>query len=138
MRVDDGRKGCWSLLAIQTKARTVVGRGEKGLLSDPGSELRLKEEARRKEKCEDNTYIPGRGDEQKNKRNQEHGRMYTKKAYSARIIYRRVTQVHISTYSSGTAVTDNLSGIRHSFAEYYCRLQVAGCRRHLSRRRYEC
>ena len=52
MRVDDGRKGC-SLLAIKKKARTVVGRGEKGLLGDPGSALGLgreteKENVRRK------------------------------------------------------------------------------------------
>ena len=39
-RVDEGRK-CRNLLAIKTKARTVVGRGEKSLLCDPGSELRL-------------------------------------------------------------------------------------------------
>ena len=31
----------WSLLAIKKKARTVVGTGEKSLLSGPGSELRL-------------------------------------------------------------------------------------------------
>ena len=29
------------MLAIKTKARTVVGMGEKSQLSDPGSELRL-------------------------------------------------------------------------------------------------
>ena len=40
MRVDGGRKG-WSLLATKMKPRTVMGRGEKSLLSDPGSELRL-------------------------------------------------------------------------------------------------
>ena len=47
VRVDEGRKG-WSLLAIPMKARTLVGRGEKGLLSDPGSELRLGTEKERK------------------------------------------------------------------------------------------
>ena len=40
MRVNEGRKGC-SLPAIKMKARTVVGRGEKSLLGDPGPELRL-------------------------------------------------------------------------------------------------
>ena len=41
MRVDEGLKGR-SLVAIKTKARAVVGRGEKTLLSsDPGPELRL-------------------------------------------------------------------------------------------------
>ena len=37
-RVDEGRK-CSSFLAIRTKARTVVGRGEEGPLCDPGSEF---------------------------------------------------------------------------------------------------
>ena len=32
------------------KARTVVGRGEKGVFSDPGSELRLGRE-KKKQKC---------------------------------------------------------------------------------------
>ena len=32
MRVDEGRKR-WSLLAIKMKARTVVGRGQKSLIS---------------------------------------------------------------------------------------------------------
>ena len=42
MRFDEGRKG-WSLRAIETNARTEVGKGKKKktLLSDPGSELRL-------------------------------------------------------------------------------------------------
>ena len=43
MRVDEGRKG-WSLQATKKKARAVVGRGEKSLLSDPGSELPLGKE----------------------------------------------------------------------------------------------
>ena len=43
MRVDDGRKRS-NLLAIKTKPRTVVGRGEKSLLSDPGPELRIRRE----------------------------------------------------------------------------------------------
>ena len=48
MRVDEGRKNGWSLLAIEAKARTVVGRGgEESLFGDPGSELRL---GREKEK----------------------------------------------------------------------------------------
>ena len=37
MRVDEGRKGS-ILLAKKTKARTVLGSGEKSLRSDPGSE----------------------------------------------------------------------------------------------------
>ena len=42
MRVDEGRKNGWILLAIETKARIVVGRGEEeSLLGEPGSELRL-------------------------------------------------------------------------------------------------
>ena len=36
----EGRKGC-GLLATKFKALTAVGRGEKSLLYDPGSELRL-------------------------------------------------------------------------------------------------
>ena len=44
------------------KARTVVGRGEKSLFSEPGSELRLGKE-KEKENCEYN-----RRDEQKKKR----------------------------------------------------------------------
>ena len=43
MRVDEGRNS-WSLLAIKTKARAVVGRGEKSLLGVIGSALRLREE----------------------------------------------------------------------------------------------
>ena len=38
---------CSSIFAIKTKVRTVVGRGEKSLLGDPGSELHL---GREKEK----------------------------------------------------------------------------------------
>ena len=37
MRVDEGRK-CGNFLAIKVNARTVVGRGEKSLLSNPGPE----------------------------------------------------------------------------------------------------
>ena len=40
MRVGEGKKGL-SLLAMKSKARTVVGRGEKSLLDGPESELRL-------------------------------------------------------------------------------------------------
>ena len=47
MRVDEGRNG-WNLLAIKTKARVVVRRGKKSLLSDPGSELRLGREEKGK------------------------------------------------------------------------------------------
>ena len=46
-RVDETRK-CWIILAIKTKARTVMGRGEKSLLSDPGPEVRV---GREKEKA---------------------------------------------------------------------------------------
>ena len=40
----------WSLLAVTMKARTavVIGRGEKSMLSDPGSNLRLGREKRNK------------------------------------------------------------------------------------------
>ena len=41
---DEGRDSFQSLLAIKMKARTVVGTWEKSLLSDPGSELRLRSE----------------------------------------------------------------------------------------------
>ena len=41
-----GRKG-WNVLAVKLKARTVVGRGEERLLSDPGSELRVRKERAR-------------------------------------------------------------------------------------------
>ena len=51
MRVDEGRKG--EFLVIKTKAHTVVGRGEKSLLSDPGSQLRL---GREKEKGKERRY----------------------------------------------------------------------------------
>ena len=40
MHADEGRK-CCTRPAMETKARTVVGRGEKSLFSDPGSELRI-------------------------------------------------------------------------------------------------
>ena len=39
-QVDEGRK-CWLRLTIKMKARAEVGRGEEGLLCDPGSELLL-------------------------------------------------------------------------------------------------
>ena len=51
-RVDEGRK-CLILVATTTKARVVVGRGEKGPLCDPGSELLLGGSAR---ECEDNKW----------------------------------------------------------------------------------
>ena len=47
--VDKGRKG-WSLLAMKMRARTVAGRGEDSLLSDPGPELRLGKEKEKEEK----------------------------------------------------------------------------------------
>ena len=47
MRADEGRK-VWSLLAINSKAPTVVGKGEKSLVSDPGSELQLGKEIEKK------------------------------------------------------------------------------------------
>ena len=49
-RVDDGRKG-QSLLAIKMKARTVVGRREKSLLGDPGSESCLGREKEKKKRA---------------------------------------------------------------------------------------
>ena len=49
MRVDEG-KNSWSLVAIKTKARTVVGRGKKSLLSDPGFAQRLGK-GKEKDKC---------------------------------------------------------------------------------------
>ena len=52
-RVDEGRKCCF-FLAIKMKARTVVGRGEKGPLCDPGSELLLGGST--KAECEDNKW----------------------------------------------------------------------------------
>ena len=45
MRVDEGRRG-WSLVAIKMKPRSVVGKGEKSMLGDPGSELRVGESAK--------------------------------------------------------------------------------------------
>ena len=45
-RVDEGRK-CCTLLAIEAKARTVVGRVEKSLLSNHGSEIRLGKEKKK-------------------------------------------------------------------------------------------
>ena len=64
MRVDEGRKGS-SLLAIKNKTRTVMGRGEKSLFRDPGSELYLATE-KGKEKCEEMRW-----DEQKTKQKQK-------------------------------------------------------------------
>ena len=40
-RVDEEGRKCWILLATKLKARTVVGRGKKGPLCDPRSELLL-------------------------------------------------------------------------------------------------
>ena len=40
MRAIDGRK-CGIIIGIEVKARTVVRRREKSLLSDPGLEVRL-------------------------------------------------------------------------------------------------
>ena len=40
MRVDEGRKGS-SIFAVEMEAHNVAGRGEKSLLRDAGSELRL-------------------------------------------------------------------------------------------------
>ena len=40
MRVEEGRN-CWNLRAIKKKACAVMGKGEKNLCSDRGSELRL-------------------------------------------------------------------------------------------------
>ena len=53
MRVDERRIKSLSSLAIKMKARAVVGRGEKSLHSDPGSELRLGRE-KEKVKCAEN------------------------------------------------------------------------------------
>ena len=58
MRVDEGRNS-WNIVAIKTKACTVVGRGGESLFSDPGYELRLGRE-KEKGKCKDS-----RRDEQK-------------------------------------------------------------------------
>ena len=49
MRIDEGRKG-WNLPSIKMKAGTVVGRGEKSLIGDPGPELRLGREKGKEEK----------------------------------------------------------------------------------------
>ena len=44
MRVNEGRNS-WNIPAIKSRSRTIVGwRGEKSLISDPGSELRLRRE----------------------------------------------------------------------------------------------
>ena len=48
MRVDE-RSNSWSLLAIKMKVRTVVGRGEKSLLKDTGSELHLGRKKKKEE-----------------------------------------------------------------------------------------
>ena len=72
--VDEGRR-CWNLLAIKTKARTVVvGRGEKCPLNDAGFELHVlfiltaavgREKG--KEKCEDITRRGEQLEEKKRK-----------------------------------------------------------------------
>lgn len=67
MRVDK-RRSAGSILAIKNKVRTVVGRGGRSLLSDPGSELR-----RRKKKCEKNEW-----DELQKKKRPEKGKLCTK------------------------------------------------------------
>ena len=54
-RADEGRKG-WSLLAMKMKARTVVGTGEKSLLSDPRSELGLGREKGKEKHEESNRW----------------------------------------------------------------------------------
>lgn len=48
---EEGKR--WSLLAIKKKGRVLVGRGEKGRLSDPGSELRLGTEKKGNTACKD-------------------------------------------------------------------------------------
>ena len=57
MGVDEGRKGC-NFLAKNMKACAVVGRGNKSLLGDPGSELHLGR-AKQKEKCQDVRQLKG-------------------------------------------------------------------------------
>ena len=54
---------------MSTKARTVVGKGEKCLLSDPGSELRLGKEKEKRKIRE--TYIDHEWDEQKRRKKKE-------------------------------------------------------------------
>ena len=65
MRDGEGRNS-WSLLAITTKPRAVVGRGEKSLVSGPRSGLPLGR-GKEKEKCE-NTTVGGASKEEKEKR----------------------------------------------------------------------
>ena len=58
-----GKKVLEFFLAIKMKARTVVGRGEKSPLFDPGSELQLMEGER--QTCEDNKSEGKKKEEQK-------------------------------------------------------------------------
>ena len=53
VRVDEGRHS-WNIVAtkIKAKSRTVVGRGENSLPSDPGSESRLGREKTEKGKVQ--------------------------------------------------------------------------------------
>ena len=53
-RVDAGREESANRFAIKMKARVVVGRGEKSLLSDPGSELKLSRGRKTKKSREEN------------------------------------------------------------------------------------
>ena len=64
MRVDEGRNS-WSLLAMTTKPRAVVGRGGKSLVSGPRSGLPLGR-GKEKETCEDTT-VGGASKEEKKK-----------------------------------------------------------------------
>ena len=63
MRVDEERNS-WNLLPTKTKARTVVGRREKSLLSGPGCALRLR---RDKENGKGSKMIEG-DEQRKNKK----------------------------------------------------------------------
>ena len=62
MPVDERRKGS-NLLAVKMKARTVVGTGEKSVLSDVGSELGLLIRRKRKKSAKINNW-----DEQREKK----------------------------------------------------------------------
>ena len=64
MRVDEGRNS-WSLLAMTTKPRAVVGRGGKSLVSGPRSGLPLGR-GKEKETCE-YTTVGGASKEEKKK-----------------------------------------------------------------------
>ena len=50
MRVDEERKG-WDLIVVKPKARAIVGRGEKSLLSGRGHELRRVSREKEHKKC---------------------------------------------------------------------------------------